>query len=91
MTAPEGSFSTTIVYIPEACRWQTTALPDTAVPVDPVQALAWLQRESDNPLKAPVGIIGPNEATEEQIAVAAMAGAIIGRMGLALRAVAGRV
>lgn len=72
------------VYIPEARRWQTTALPDTAVPVDPVQALAWLQRESDNPLKAPVGIIGPNEATEEQIAVAAMAGAIIGRMGLAL-------
>ena len=71
-------------YTPATRRWQTAPPPAGAEPADPIQALAWLQRESGHPLKAPIGIIGPNEATAEQVAVAAEAGAIVGRMGLAV-------
>ncbi|MGO6748197.1 DNA-binding protein [Rhizobium ruizarguesonis] len=72
------------VYAPATREWQTALLPETADPADPVQALAWVQHESGHPMKAPVGIIGPNEASEEQVAAAVTAGAIVGRMGLAV-------
>jgi uncharacterized protein (TIGR00725 family) len=72
------------VYMPKTRTWETQAPPATAEPVGELEALAWLQRDSGHPLKAPVGIIGPNEATEEQFAVAASAGALLGRMGLTL-------
>ena len=71
-------------YTPATRSWQAAPPPAVAEPADPIQALAWLQRESGHPLKAPIGIIGPNEATAEQVAVAAEAGAIVGRMGLAV-------
>lgn len=71
-------------YTPATRSWQETFLPAGAEPADPIEALAWLQRESGHPLKAPIGIIGPNEATAEQVAMAAEAGAIVGRMGLAV-------
>lgn len=71
-------------YLPATQSWQVAAVPAGADPIDPVEALAWLQRESGHPLKAPIGIIGPNEATAEQVTVAAEAGAIVGRMGLAV-------
>ena len=70
-------------YTPATRSWQEALLPAGAEPADPIEALAWLQRESGHPLKAPIGIIGPNEATMEQVAMAAEAGAIVGRMGLA--------
>jgi uncharacterized protein (TIGR00725 family) len=69
-------------YMPATRIWQATPLSSAAEAINPIHALDWLQRESGHPLKAPVGIIGPNEATEEQVAVAAEAGAIVGRMGL---------
>ena len=71
-------------YTPATRSWQEALLPAGAEPADPIEALAWLQRESGHPLKAPIGIIGPNEATMEQVAMAAEAGAIVGRMGLAV-------
>ena len=71
-------------YTPATRSWQEALLPAGAEPADPIEALAWLQRESGHPLKAPIGIIGPNEATAEQVAMAAEAGAIVGRMGLAV-------
>ena len=71
-------------YAPATGTWQAAQPAADAEAADPVQAFAWLQRESGHPLKAPIGIIGPNEATAEQIAVAVEAGAIVGRMGLAV-------
>ncbi len=71
-------------YAPGTRTWEAVPLPSSAEPADPVQALAWLQRESGHPMKAPIGIIGPNEATKEQVAVSAEVGAIVGRMGLAV-------
>ena len=72
------------VYRPANGMWEAAVLTDEAEPADPIGALAWLQHESGHPLQAPVGIIGPNEATEEQVEVAADAGAIVGRMGIAV-------
>jgi len=71
-------------YTPATRSWQAAPPSVGAEPADPIQALAWLQRESGYPVKAPIGIIGPNEATAEQVAVAAEAGAIVGQMGLAV-------
>lgn len=71
-------------YLPQTGRWEIAEMSDAAEAADPVQALAWLQRESGYPIKAPIAIIGPNEATAEQIAIAAKVGAIVGRMGLAV-------
>jgi uncharacterized protein (TIGR00725 family) len=71
-------------YMPATRSWQAALPPVGEALVDPIEALAWLQRESGYPLKAPIGIIGPNEATTEQVTVAAKAGAIVGRMGLAV-------
>lgn len=71
-------------YTPATRSWQEALLPAGAELAGPIEALAWLQRESGHPLKAPIGIIGPNEATTEQVAMAAEAGAIVGRMGLAV-------
>lgn len=71
-------------FDPSKRQWQTESLPASAEPIDAIQAISWLQRDSGHPMKAPVGIIGPNEATEEQIAVSEAAGAVVGRMGLAV-------
>lgn len=71
-------------FNPATRQWQTEGLPASAEPAGPVEAISWLQRESGHPIKAPVGIIGPNEATDEQVAVSEAAGAIVGRMGLAV-------
>lgn len=46
--------------------------------VDAIGALAWLQRESGNPLRVPVGVIGPREATTQQLAAALEVGELLG-------------
>ena len=45
-------------------------------------AVGWLQRESGNPLREPVGVIGPREATERQLAAALEVGELLGDCGL---------
>ena len=49
-----------------------------------MEAVAWLQRESGAPLREPIGIIGPREASAEQLAAAETIGAGLARMGLAV-------
>jgi uncharacterized protein (TIGR00725 family) len=49
-----------------------------------VEAVAWLQRESGAPLREAVGVIGPREASAEQLAAAEAIGAGLARMGLAV-------
>jgi uncharacterized protein (TIGR00725 family) len=55
---------------------------DSAEMLDAIAAVGWLQRESGNPLREPVGVIGPREATERQLAVALEVGEILGDCGL---------
>jgi uncharacterized protein (TIGR00725 family) len=52
--------------------------------VDAFAACAWLQRESGCPLRVPIGVIGPRDATEAQQHCAEMVGRGLARMGLAV-------
>jgi uncharacterized protein (TIGR00725 family) len=52
--------------------------------VSPVEAVAWLQRESGAPLREAVGVIGPRDANAEQLAAAEAIGAGLARMGLSV-------
>jgi uncharacterized protein (TIGR00725 family) len=50
--------------------------------LDAIATVGWLQRESGNPLREPVGVIGPREATERQLAAALEVGELLGDCGL---------
>ena len=68
-------------FDPVARGWGKSALPSdlaAAEAVDAMAALAWLQRESGNPLRVPVGVIGPREATTQQLAAALEVGELLG-------------
>jgi hypothetical protein len=56
----------------------------TGEAVDAVAAATWLQRESGAPLRVPIGVIGPREATPAQLAAAEAVGRGLGAMGLAI-------
>jgi uncharacterized protein (TIGR00725 family) len=72
------------VYDAGARRWIAAPAAIEAEPVDAAAAIAFLQREGGRPFRAPVGVIGPNEATPEQEATAEQVGALLGRLGLAV-------
>jgi uncharacterized protein (TIGR00725 family) len=66
-------------------RWLPEAAPtDTASfePVDVLAACTWLQRESGHPLRVPIAVIGPREASDAQRAAALAVGEGLGRCGL---------
>jgi uncharacterized protein (TIGR00725 family) len=48
------------------------------------EAVAWLQRRSGHPLRVPVGVTGPRDATAAQVAIARRVGAGLAEMGLAV-------
>ena len=50
--------------------------------VDVLAALTWLQRESQHPLRVPIGVIGPREATSAQLRVALQVGELLADCGL---------
>lgn len=51
-------------------------------PIDLEDAVRWLQRESGKPVRAPVGVIGPREATAAQLVAAEHVGAAVAGLGL---------
>lgn len=62
-------------------------VPQTATggqAIDLADAVRWLQRESAHPVRAPVSVIGPREATERQMATAEAVGAGLADLGLAV-------
>ena len=56
--------------------------PAAAEPVSAVVALRWLAREARVPMRVPVGVIGPREATPDQLAAAEAVGAGLADLGL---------
>src|ERR1700682_3603040 len=67
-------------FDPMARRWEpagTTARPDALECVDAVAAVSWLQRESGHALRVPIGVIGPREATDAQLAAALAVGELL--------------
>lgn len=53
-------------------------------PVSLRAAVRWLQRDSGHPVKAPVGVIGPREASPAQCAAAEEIGAALAEMDVAV-------
>ncbi len=49
--------------------------------VDSIAAASWLQRDSGAPVRVPIGVIGPREATAEQLTAAEDVGRGLARMG----------
>lgn len=64
-----------------ASRLWTQGPPVTGTPVSAVTAATWLQRQSGHRLRAPIGVIGPRQASPEQLAAAEAVGAACARMG----------
>ena len=65
-------------------RWESIAgapdgHPDT---LTAAEAVGWLQRDSGEPVRAPVGVIGPREASMRQLAAAFEVGERLGQCGL---------
>jgi len=52
--------------------------------LDAIAAATWLQRESGAPLRVPIGVIGPREASAGQLAAAEAVGRGLATMGLAV-------
>ncbi len=82
---------TTRRFDPVLRQWRATdaqAAPsdtlrdDASTDLDPLAALSWLQRESGSPLRVPVGVIGPRDATGEQLDAALQVGELLGDCGV---------
>jgi uncharacterized protein (TIGR00725 family) len=73
---------------PRERRWLPThTAPDASVArdtLDLIGAVAWLQSASGHPLRMPVGVIGPREATDAQLHAAREVGELLARCGLAV-------
>jgi hypothetical protein len=68
-------------FDPATRRWEsagTTSRSDALEEVDAIAAVAWLQRGSGHPLRVPIGVIGPREATDAQLAAALAVGELLG-------------
>jgi uncharacterized protein (TIGR00725 family) len=68
-------------FDPVARRWEsagTSVRPAALEEVDAIAAVTWLQRESGHPLRVPIGVIGPREATDAQLAAALEVGELLG-------------
>jgi len=50
--------------------------------VDVITAVAWLQRESQHPLRMPIGVIGPRAASTGQLHAAVEVGELLAECGL---------
>ena len=55
-----------------------TVRSDALDAIDAVAAVTWLQRASGHPLRVPIGVIGPREATDAQLATALEVGELLG-------------
>lgn len=58
------------------------ARPGKLETLDALAAVTWLQRGSDYPLRVPIGVIGPRDATAAQLKAALKVGELLGDCGL---------
>jgi hypothetical protein len=70
------------MLLPHERRWQPASARGEAV--TPRAAVTWLQRQSGTPCRAPIGVIGPREAAEQQLQFAERLGEGLARMGLTI-------
>lgn len=68
-------------FDPVRRSWQAGG-PTEGLELDVRAAVRWLQRDSGQPLRAPIGVVGPRAATDEQLALAEAVGVGLADMGL---------
>lgn len=72
------------LFDPVSHCWNVADGPATGEGVDAITAATWLQRQSGSPIRIPVGVIGPREATRQQLTTAEAVGRGLGTMGFAV-------
>jgi SLOG-like protein len=69
-------------FDPEQRTWlpasRKKARSGKAEMMDAIAAVGWLQRESSYPLREPIGVVGPRQATAAQLAAALKVGELLG-------------
>lgn len=74
------------IYDPATRGWASPPSPpprrEALEAITPVDALRWLVRERRLPMRVPVGVIGPREASSAQLAAAEAVGAGLADIGL---------
>jgi uncharacterized protein (TIGR00725 family) len=68
-------------FDPARRTWTNAESPAPGVALDAVAAATWLQRESGYPLRVPIGVIGPRDASGPQVAAAAAVGRGLAEIG----------
>ena len=68
-------------WLPASKKQGRTGKTET---LDAIAAVAWLQRNSGSPLRQPIGVIGPREASAAQLAAALKVGELLGDCRLAV-------
>lgn len=61
--------------------WTASPPPASSEAIDAIAAATWLQRESEYPLRIPVGVVGPREASTQSLITARKLGFRLARMG----------
>ena len=68
-------------FDPARRTWTNAESSAAGVALDAVAAATWLQRESGYPLRVPIGVIGPRDASGPQVAAAAAVGRGLAEIG----------
>jgi uncharacterized protein (TIGR00725 family) len=68
-------------FDPARRTWTNAESPAPGVALDAVAAATWLQRDSGYPLRVPIGVIGPRDASGPQVAAAAAVGRGLAEIG----------
>ncbi len=79
---PRGDASMRLTRTLECQRRHVRSRAQRSRPVDAIGAVTWLQRDSGHPLRVPIGVIGPRDATPAQIAAAFEVGERLARRRL---------
>jgi uncharacterized protein (TIGR00725 family) len=71
-------------FDPVTRAWQRAG-PNAPAPIGPsldvIAAATWLQRESSHPLRVPIGVIGPRDASPAQLGTALAVGELLAECG----------
>jgi uncharacterized protein (TIGR00725 family) len=71
-------------FEPRSRAWEEAAGAPEGEPVSVLDAVTWLQRDSGQRCRVPVGVIGAREASAPQIAAAEWLGELLGGLGLSV-------
>lgn len=71
-------------FDPATRRWRAARGKPHGQPVSLREALRWLQRDSGQPCRVPIGLVGPRKASARQLRCAETAGLALAELGLTL-------